>query len=456
MCSSTLAALARLTKTSGVCGRVGRTIRTYSTSYIRTLDIRYYPLFRNGEKAHTPAAAGLDAVKMPSRSRSPAPPVSPARSSGAKAASPASKSSSAKSPSRKGSKSPARSSGAKVASPASKSSSAKSPSRNKGGKSPAAASSSKDVDVDAIIEELCDMFEDKNGRDPTTDEVKLWLKTLRDGTTPGKALPPSSSSSSSSSSRGKVRDQFDMIIEELCDMFKERNGRDPTTGEVQMWCDTLRESAKKAADDKNQGDGGQTDHPLVKIVCEKTQNLVVDFFSVFLAVLLITSTLRWLGMSGNRENGIAANLPLLYFAVLIGCSWGMVRATESVASSLSSFLLLKCGGSQNDVNTYGVFWMFAVSYSGAYANAYEAAHDAVGTLALNAMGNAANATLDNVAVLEEFLGAMTVWWLLLNAYGIVKYNNWTRIIVYGTFVLLLNRKHSFDDQKWFPPFHYQL
>ena len=46
------------------------------------------------------------------------------------------------------------------------------------------SSSSSDVgsdgsfDVDAVINGLCDMFKEKNGRDPTDDEVKIWIEQL--------------------------------------------------------------------------------------------------------------------------------------------------------------------------------------------------------------------------------------------------------------------------------------
>lgn len=33
-------------------------------------------------------------------------------------------------------------------------------------------------DVDAVIEGLCDMFKEKNGRDPTDEEVKIWINQI--------------------------------------------------------------------------------------------------------------------------------------------------------------------------------------------------------------------------------------------------------------------------------------
>lgn len=37
-----------------------------------------------------------------------------------------------------------------------------------------------DADVDNIIEELMDFFKERNGRDPTSEEVQLWLNTIRE------------------------------------------------------------------------------------------------------------------------------------------------------------------------------------------------------------------------------------------------------------------------------------
>ena len=35
-----------------------------------------------------------------------------------------------------------------------------------------------EFDVDAVINGLCDMFKEKNGRDPTDEEVKIWIEQL--------------------------------------------------------------------------------------------------------------------------------------------------------------------------------------------------------------------------------------------------------------------------------------
>ena len=34
---------------------------------------------------------------------------------------------------------------------------------------------------------------------------------------------------------------MDMLLEELMDLFKEQNGRDPTDEEVKQWMETLKE-----------------------------------------------------------------------------------------------------------------------------------------------------------------------------------------------------------------------
>ena len=34
--------------------------------------------------------------------------------------------------------------------------------------------------VDALLEELMDLFKEQNGRDPTDDEVKQWMETLKE------------------------------------------------------------------------------------------------------------------------------------------------------------------------------------------------------------------------------------------------------------------------------------
>ena len=36
-------------------------------------------------------------------------------------------------------------------------------------------------------------------------------------------------------------DQVDVLLEELMDLFKEQNGRDPTDDEVKQWMETLKE-----------------------------------------------------------------------------------------------------------------------------------------------------------------------------------------------------------------------
>ena len=41
------------------------------------------------------------------------------------------------------------------------------------------------MDVDAILNDLCDMFKETNGREPTEDEVKQWVEQMK-GLTEGK------------------------------------------------------------------------------------------------------------------------------------------------------------------------------------------------------------------------------------------------------------------------------
>ena len=37
------------------------------------------------------------------------------------------------------------------------------------------------MDIDQIIGDLCDMFKEKNDREPTEEEVKSWLETIQGG-----------------------------------------------------------------------------------------------------------------------------------------------------------------------------------------------------------------------------------------------------------------------------------
>ena len=41
-------------------------------------------------------------------------------------------------------------------------------------------------------------------------------------------------------------DEVDNILEELMDMFKQNNGRDPTDEEVQQWVATMREAQQES------------------------------------------------------------------------------------------------------------------------------------------------------------------------------------------------------------------
>ena len=50
---------------------------------------------------------------------------------------------------------------------------------------PSDAGSDGSFDVDAVINGLCDMFKEKNGRDPTDEEVKIWIEQITGATETG-------------------------------------------------------------------------------------------------------------------------------------------------------------------------------------------------------------------------------------------------------------------------------
>ena len=43
-----------------------------------------------------------------------------------------------------------------------------------------AAAAEEEDPVDALLEDLMDLFKEQNGRDPTDDEVKQWMETLKE------------------------------------------------------------------------------------------------------------------------------------------------------------------------------------------------------------------------------------------------------------------------------------
>jgi len=47
------------------------------------------------------------------------------------------------------------------------------------------ASTSEEMDVDAILEQLCEEFEARNGRAATEDEMKQWMEQLREAIAEG-------------------------------------------------------------------------------------------------------------------------------------------------------------------------------------------------------------------------------------------------------------------------------
>jgi hypothetical protein len=98
----------------------------------------------------------------------------------------------------------------------------------------------------------------------------------------------------------------------------------------------------------------------------------------------------------------------------------------------------------------------AVAAFGAYNNAWEASFD---SLSSTTGFSSPSARLDNVAFLDEFAGSMALFVFLLS----VVVNPPVLVLEfpyllggYMILVAVVNRSKDLEDQKWFPPFHYEL
>ena len=65
--------------------------------------------------------------------------------------------------------------------------------------------------------------------------MKQWAATLRDA----------------AEANGQLGEQADDVLGQLVDMFKEKNGRDPSEAELAQWAKTLKEAAAEDGDDED-------------------------------------------------------------------------------------------------------------------------------------------------------------------------------------------------------------
>ena len=94
-------------------------------------------------------------------------------------------------------------------------------------------SDSDDGEAANVLSQLVDMFKKKNGRDPTEEDMEEWAKTLREA----------------AEADGKLSAQADDVLGQLVEMFKEEHGREPSEAEMAQWAKTLKEAADDDDDD---------------------------------------------------------------------------------------------------------------------------------------------------------------------------------------------------------------